>query len=91
MKRSARLVLVAAFVAGCATAGESTKGPVVSAKELPRTIAVLPLIPPADPDKEEPARVVTRMIHGSRVRGTADWRNILNYRFNFRVTGLVKP
>ncbi|MEK7714931.1 MAG: GNA1162 family protein, partial [candidate division NC10 bacterium] len=65
MKRSARLVLVTAFVAGCATAGESTKGPVVSAKELPRTIAVLPLIPPADPDKEEPARVVTRMIHGS--------------------------
>ncbi|MEK7714932.1 MAG: transglutaminase domain-containing protein, partial [candidate division NC10 bacterium] len=27
----------------------------------------------------------------SRVRGTADWTNILNYRFNFRVTGLVKP
>jgi hypothetical protein len=65
MKRSARLVLVAAFVAGCAAAGESTKGPVVSARELPRTIAVLPLIPPADPDKEEPARVVTRVIHGS--------------------------
>ena len=60
MKRSARLVLVA----GCAAAGESTKGP---------------------------ARVVTRMIHGSRVRGTADWTNILNYRFNFRVTGLMKP
>ena len=27
----------------------------------------------------------------SRVRGTADWTNILNYRFNFRVTGLMKP
>lgn len=65
MKRLARLVLVAAFVAGCATGGEYTKGPVVSAKELPRTIAVLPLIPPSDPDKEEPARVVTRMIYGS--------------------------
>jgi transglutaminase-like putative cysteine protease len=27
----------------------------------------------------------------SRPRGTLDWSNVLNYRFNFRVTGLVKP
>jgi len=27
----------------------------------------------------------------SRLRGAADWSNVLNYRFNFRVTGLVKP
>jgi transglutaminase-like putative cysteine protease len=27
----------------------------------------------------------------SRPRGASDWSNILNYRFNFRVTGLVKP
>jgi transglutaminase-like putative cysteine protease len=27
----------------------------------------------------------------SRPRGAGDWSNILNYRFNFRITGLVKP
>ncbi len=27
----------------------------------------------------------------SHPRGASDWSNILNYRFNFRVTGLVKP
>jgi transglutaminase-like putative cysteine protease len=27
----------------------------------------------------------------SRPRGTSAWSNILNYRFNFRVAGLVKP
>lgn len=27
----------------------------------------------------------------SSPRGAADWSNILNYRFNFRVTGLVRP
>lgn len=27
----------------------------------------------------------------SRLRGSADWPNILNYRFNFRITGLAKP
>jgi hypothetical protein len=64
MRRPSVLALAALLLAGCAT-GEYTKGPVVSAKELPRTVAVLPLVPPADPDKEEPARVVTRMIYGS--------------------------
>ncbi len=64
MTRLTALALALLVVAGCAS-GEYTKGPVVSAKELPRTIAVLPLVPPEDPDKEEPARVVTRMIYGS--------------------------
>ena len=27
----------------------------------------------------------------SSPRGSRDWSNVLNYRFNFRVTGLVKP
>ena len=27
----------------------------------------------------------------SSPRGANDWSNILNYRFNFRVAGLVKP
>ncbi len=27
----------------------------------------------------------------SRLRGAADWSNMLNYRFNFRVTGMGKP
>lgn len=27
----------------------------------------------------------------SRRRGIGDWSNILNYRFNFRITGLAKP
>jgi len=27
----------------------------------------------------------------SSPRGVGDWSNILNYRFNFRVTGLIKP
>ena len=27
----------------------------------------------------------------SRPRGAVDWSNILNYRFNFQVTGLVNP
>jgi len=27
----------------------------------------------------------------SRLRGASDWANILNYRFNFRVTGMGKP
>lgn len=64
MTRLLALVLALLVVAGCAS-GDHTKGPVVSAKELPRTIAVLPLVPPEDPDKEEPARVVTRMIYGT--------------------------
>lgn len=65
MTRSTALALATLVFAGCASSGAYTKGPVVSAKELPRTVAVLPLVPPADPDKEEPARVVTRMIYGS--------------------------
>jgi hypothetical protein len=27
----------------------------------------------------------------ARARNTPDWNNVLNYRFNFRITGLVKP
>lgn len=27
----------------------------------------------------------------SSPRGVGDWSNVLNYRFNFRITGLVKP
>lgn len=27
----------------------------------------------------------------SSVRGSGDWSNVLNYRFNFRVSGLVRP
>lgn len=64
MTRLLALALTLLLVAGCAS-GDYTTGPVVSATELPRTIAVLPLVPPEDPDKEEPARVVTRMIHGT--------------------------
>lgn len=65
MNRLMPLALVVAFAAGCATGGEYTPSTAVSARELPRTIAVLPLIPLDDPDKAEPARVVTRMIYGS--------------------------
>src|SRR5262249_45414625 len=57
------VVLVSVLLAGCATGATSTD-PAGARKDLPRTIAVLPLVPPAK-DKEEPARIVGRTLYGS--------------------------
>jgi hypothetical protein len=57
-KALALLALLA--VGGCATIAT---GPAVDAKELPRTIAVLPFVPLAD--KEEQTRMLQRMVYGA--------------------------
>ena len=57
------VVIVSVLLAGCATGATSTDS-AGARKELPRTIAVLPLVPPAK-DREEPARIVGRTLYGS--------------------------
>ena len=52
--------VVALAAAGCASGGHLT--PAVDAKELPRTLAVLPFVPLEG--KEEQTRVLQRMIYG---------------------------
>lgn len=65
MTRSMTLGMLVLFAAGCATApgGDSSTPQAISARELPRTIAVLPFKPL--PEKEEQARVLTSMIYGA--------------------------
>lgn len=58
------------LVAGCA--GVSTPPPTAGPGELPRTIAVLPLVSPADKDQEAAARVLGRMIYGALSATTYD-------------------
>ena len=57
------VVIVSVLLAGCATGATSTD-PTGARKDLPRAIAVLPLVPPAK-DREEPARIVGRTLYGS--------------------------
>jgi len=64
MKR-VMVVIFSAVLAGCASLGATPTDPAVAVKELPRTIAVLPLVPPPDKDKEEPARIVGRTLYGA--------------------------
>ncbi len=63
MRRCASWIAIGLLLAGCATGASSGVVGDVPAKELPRTLAVLPLVPL--PEKEEQARLVGRMIYGA--------------------------
>lgn len=64
MKRAV-VVLLGLTLTGCATFGATPGDTGVAATELPRTIAVLPLVPPAGKDKDEAARIVHRTLYGA--------------------------
>ena len=63
MRMGAPLSLAALLLMGCATGLGGEQGSKPVAKDLPRMIAVLPFVPA--PEKEEPARVLARMIYGA--------------------------
>lgn len=65
MRRLGGLLLATFLLAGCATAGTGTGAHTqdIDAKELPRTLAVLPFVPL--PEKEEQTHIVARMIYGA--------------------------
>jgi len=62
MTRRLAVPMLVLLVAGCAT-GSKSSTPTLAARELPRTLAVLPVVPL--PDKDEQARVLTRMFYGA--------------------------
>ncbi len=71
MTRSMTIALSLLLAAGCATApvgtdaakADSSKHVAISARDLPRSLAVLPLVPPAT-GKEDPAKILGNMIYG---------------------------
>jgi hypothetical protein len=57
------LIIVALSLAACSLLPQATPPPKIAPETLPRTVAVLPFA--AEPDKEEQARVLGRMLHGA--------------------------
>ncbi len=71
-------------------AGPSPSGERVAPETLPRTVAVLPFV--SEPDKEEQARVMTRMLHGA-MGATSSFELVRPYVVDERLVrlGLTDP